>query len=43
MADARYQAPTVLGSSFCTIRNIRILGNPCHHSRPVGLPYFYKL
>jgi len=43
MADAGYQPPTVLGSSFCTIRNFRILGNLCHHSRAVGLPYFQKV
>jgi hypothetical protein len=43
MADTGYQAPTVLGSSFCTIRNLRILGNPCHHSRHVGLPFFQKV
>ena len=32
-------ALTPLGSSFCTFRNFRILGNPCHHSRTVRLPY----
>ena len=42
MVNAGYRALTVPGSSFCTIRNFRILGNPYHHSRAVGLPYFQK-
>lgn len=43
MADAGYQALTVLGSSFCTICNFRIRGNSCHHSRTVGIPYLQKV
>ena len=33
------RAPTLLGSSFCTFRNFRILGDPGHHSRSVRVPY----